>query len=73
MRSWQFIMSYSGSTKVQQKATELSRQHTPILGTRTLDVLHVASAQILGMRSFATYDERQSALAKAVGFRVVRP
>ena len=56
-----------------EQATELSRVHTPVLGTRTLDVLHVASARVMGMRSFVTYDERQSALAKAVGLRVVCP
>lgn len=56
-----------------EQATELSRLHTSALGTRTLDVLHVASARVLEMRDFVTYDERQSALAKAVGLRVVRP
>ena len=56
-----------------EQATELSRLHTPVLGTRTLDVLHVASARVMGMRSFVTYDERQAALAKSVGLRVIRP
>ncbi len=55
------------------RAGDLSRLHTPVLGTRTLDVLHVASALVLESRSFVTYDERQAALAKAVGLRVVRP
>jgi predicted nucleic acid-binding protein len=55
------------------RASDLSRLHTPVLGTRTLDVLHVASALVLESRGFVTYDERQAALAKAVGLRVVRP
>ncbi len=55
------------------RAAELSRAYTPRLGTRTLDVLHVASALELGSRAFVTYDERQAALAKAVKLRVVRP
>ncbi len=55
------------------RAAELSRAYTPRLGTRTLDVLHVASALELGIRAFVTYDERQAALAKAVKLRVVRP
>lgn len=55
------------------RATELSRTYTPKLGTRTLDVLHVATALELGSRAFATYDDRQGALAKAVRLRVVRP
>lgn len=43
------------------------------LGTRTLDVLHVASAVALGAQRFVTYDIRQAALAKAVGLRVLAP
>ncbi|MBI4703219.1 MAG: PIN domain nuclease [Deltaproteobacteria bacterium] len=54
-------------------AAELSRTHTPKLGTRTLDVLHVSSALVLGCRAFVTYDGRQTALAEAVGLKVVRP
>lgn len=59
--------------KALDRATELSREHTPKLGTRTLDVLHVASALVLRCRSFVTYDDRQAALAKAVRLRVTRP
>ena len=55
------------------RASDLSRLHTPVLGTRTLDVLHVASALVLESRGFVTYDERQAALAKAVGLRVASP
>jgi predicted nucleic acid-binding protein len=58
---------------VLEQAAELSRQHTPTLGTRSLDVLHVASALELGMRQFVTYDKRQARLAEACGLKVVRP
>jgi hypothetical protein len=58
---------------VLDQAAELSRLHTPALGTRSLDVLHVASALELGMRQFVTYDERQAKLAQACGLKVVRP
>jgi hypothetical protein len=54
-------------------AAELSSRHTAALGTRTLDVLHVAAALILEARRFVSYDERQAALAKAVGLRVLAP
>lgn len=54
-----------------QRAAELSRAHTPLLGCRTLDVLHVASALELGKRRFLTFDARQRALARAVGLRLV--
>jgi hypothetical protein len=55
------------------RAADLSRAHTPALGTRTLDVLHVASAVVLECRTFVTYDDRQAALAKAVGLRLAHP
>jgi predicted nucleic acid-binding protein len=59
--------------RVFDLAAELSRAHTSELGTRTLDVLHVASALTLGSRTFVTYDDRQTALAKAARLRVVKP
>lgn len=54
-------------------ASELSEHHSARLGTRTLDVIHVASALTLRATHFVTYDERQGALAKIVGFRVLSP
>jgi hypothetical protein len=56
-----------------QLTAQLSRVHTPKLGTRTLDVLHVASALELECRIFVTYDARQATLAKAVGLRTAKP
>lgn len=56
-----------------EQAIHLSREHTHCLGTRTLDVLHVSSALTLGCRRFVTYDERQAALAAAVGLKVLAP
>jgi predicted nucleic acid-binding protein len=58
---------------VLDQAAELSRQHTPALGTRSLDVLHVALALELGMRQFVTYDGRQARLASACGLKVLQP
>lgn len=55
------------------RAAELSRVHSPKLGTRSLDVLHVASALELQMRSFVTYDKRQKDLARAVGLKTLTP
>jgi predicted nucleic acid-binding protein len=51
------------------RATELSRKHTPGLGVRTLDILHVACAVTLGAKSFFTFDQRQAKLAQAAGLR----
>jgi predicted nucleic acid-binding protein len=58
---------------VLDRGAGLSQQHTPTLGTRSLDVLHVASALELNARYFVTYDERQAKLAGACGLKVVRP
>ena len=58
---------------VLDRATELSRLHTPNVGTRTLDVLHVASALELKARHFVTYDVRQSRLAASCGLKVIQP
>jgi predicted nucleic acid-binding protein len=54
------------------EASELSQQHTPKLGTRSLDVLHVACALELKLRHFLTFDGRQQQLAAAVGLKLVR-
>jgi len=52
---------------------ELSRRHSARIGTRTLDVLHVASAITLEATHLVTYDVRQTALARAVPLRVLAP
>jgi len=51
-------------TDVLIKAEQLSAHHTPKTGNRTLDILHVAAAIILGADTFLTFDNRQKALAK---------
>jgi predicted nucleic acid-binding protein len=53
-----------------EQAEKLARAHTPVLGTRTLDVLHVAGALVLRADEFYTFDQKQASLAAAVGLRV---
>jgi predicted nucleic acid-binding protein len=55
------------------RAAELSRTFSRKFGTRSLDVIHVASALEMKFRSFVTFDRRQQNLAKAVGLKVVAP
>lgn len=55
------------------RSMQLSRKHTPELGSRMLDVLHVASALELGAKTIVTYDERQIELAKNAGLKTVTP
>jgi predicted nucleic acid-binding protein len=58
-------------SEVWQTAIRLSRLYTAKLGTRTLDVLHVALAMSLQPDVFFTFDRRQWKLARAVGLRVL--
>ena len=53
------------------RAAELSRQFSPKLGTRSLDVLHVSCALEIQAKRFITFDERQKSLASAVGLKLV--
>jgi predicted nucleic acid-binding protein len=48
------------------EARRISRRWTKTLGTRTLDVIHVASALVLRADPFHTFDDRQRRLARAV-------
>ena len=59
--------SHSG---VMTEAERLSATHSESLGTRSLDILHVAAALVLGATEFLTFDPRQARLAKATGLRV---
>lgn len=59
------------SLEVWRTAVTLSRRHTAKLGTRTLDVAHVATALVLKPDAFCTFDERQRKLARAEGLRVL--
>ena len=54
-----------------KRAGDLSRKHTPALGCRSLDVLHVASALELERKNFLTFDRRQQKLAEAAGMRPI--
>ncbi len=49
------------------EAERLSVLHAETLGTRSLDILHVAAALVLGLPEFLTFDRRQHALALAAG------
>lgn len=69
---------YSGifeSTELNQsdvliETERLSAVYSERLGTRSLDVLHVAMALSLGSKTFLSFDKRQMALAKAVSLKV---
>jgi predicted nucleic acid-binding protein len=54
------------------RAEDLSREHTPKILCRALDILHVAAAEAVGCAAFVTGDGRQADLALAVGLEVTR-
>jgi predicted nucleic acid-binding protein len=56
---------------VFEAALRLSAVYSRQLGTRTLDLLHVAAASLLNANEFITSDQRQSALAEREGLKVV--
>ncbi len=55
------------------ESERLVAAHTTRLGTRTLDVVHVASALALGATDFVSFDPRQATLAQAAGLAWHRP
>jgi predicted nucleic acid-binding protein len=52
-------------------ACELSEAYTAKLLTRSLDLIHVAAARATSCRVFVSADDRQLAVAKAAGLKVV--
>jgi predicted nucleic acid-binding protein len=58
------------TSEAWEKAAEISEAHTAAIGTRTLDVLHVAAAVLLKPDVFFTFDKRQAKLARAVRLKV---
>ncbi len=59
--------------EVMTEAERLSASHSGKLGTRSLEVLHVAAALLIGSPVFLTFDTRQAKLAKASGLKVKTP
>jgi predicted nucleic acid-binding protein len=51
-------------------AMDLSKKHTEKTGSRSLDIMHVATALTIGADRFLTLDERQSKLALIAGLRL---
>jgi predicted nucleic acid-binding protein len=56
--------------QVFERARQLSRQTTPKLGTRTADLLHVATALELSADYLYTFDQQQRKLAHTVHLKL---
>lgn len=59
--------------RVLVEAETAALNDTPIVGSRTLDILHVATAKLIGTTDFCTFDTRQSILAVRIGLVAVTP
>ena len=51
-------------------AIDLSKKHSAIVGSRSLDILHVASALSINADRFLTLDDRQTRLAEFAGLKI---
>jgi predicted nucleic acid-binding protein len=55
---------------VFNNAISISRKHTSVTGSRSLDILHVAAALTISTDRFLTLDEKQSNLAANAGLKI---
>ncbi len=51
-------------------AIDLSKKHSASIGSRSLDILHVASALSINADRFLTLDDRQTKLASLAGLKI---
>ena len=51
-------------------AIDLSKKHSSSIGSRALDILHVASALSINADRFLTLDDRQTRLAALAGLKI---
>ena len=65
-----FRLAEVSQSEIYAKASELSDRHTPGIGTRSLDLMHVATALLCRAQRFLSTDTRQREAAKAEGMEV---
>jgi uncharacterized protein len=66
-----FFRAQVAWAQVFEGALGLSAAYSRRLGTRTLDLLHVATACLLEAKEFITSDQRQTELAEREGLKVM--
>ncbi len=65
-----FTITPVPASELFTKSFELADRHSTRLGTRSLDLMHVAAALLLKAETFLSFDERQRKAAKAEGLKV---
>jgi predicted nucleic acid-binding protein len=64
------VLTPVAADELHHKARQLSDRYTPTLGTRSLDLLHVAAALVLEAKVFFSFDDRQRKAAASEGLKV---
>jgi predicted nucleic acid-binding protein len=67
-----YVFPHLDRAALMERFRQLSL-HSMKIGTRTLDVMHVACACEIQADTFISFDERQCALAKLAGLKVLEP
>ena len=68
-RTGRFHAAAIGSMELEREFEELSLRHTARRGFRTYDLIHVASALLLGCDTFWSFDEKATRLAALEGLK----
>jgi uncharacterized protein len=66
-----FVLTPVASSALYEQAARLAEKYSATVGTRTLDLLHVAAALTLGAGQMFTFDVRQRKTALGEGLRVL--
>ena len=72
LRSGRLVPQPVNWIPVFRAAAQWAALHSPRIGCRSLDVLHVTLAKQLNAKEFFTFDERQKSLAVVLGL-IVKP
>jgi predicted nucleic acid-binding protein len=70
LRSGRLVRQTIKWPSVLRLAARLSEQHSSVHGTRSLDIIHVATAKLSRVGEFVSFDSRQRDLASAIGLNV---
>ena len=70
LRSGRLVRQPVKWPSVMRLAARLSEQHSSVYGTRSLDIIHVATAKLSRIEEFVSFDSRQRDLASAIGLKV---
>jgi hypothetical protein len=66
-----FVLTPVASSALYEQSARLAEKYSTTVGTRTLDLLHVAAALILGAGQMFTFDARQRKAAHGEGLKVL--